>query len=136
MVAFNPGIRILIIDDSALVRQAIIKGLEELGFHKFEEAGNGEDALLLLRQSVKTKQPFELIFLDIAIPIINGLELLKIIRDEHAFQHIPIIMATADSRKALLCKAVELGATNYMVKPFTFKTIKSKLTKVLGKIQE
>ncbi len=75
---------------------------------------DGENA----RHLTTTTAPPDLIFLDIMLPSLTGLELLRIIRTTPEWQRIPVILLTTDSRSDTMTEAANLGATEYVLKPF------------------
>ena len=70
------------------------------------------------RHLTTTTAPPDLIFLDIMLPSLTGLELLRIMRTTPGWQWIPVILLTADSRSETMIEAANLGATEYVLKPF------------------
>ena len=106
---------ILIVDDHAEMLQVLNKFLSERGFHIIE-ANTGEIAL----EQVNTQKP-DVILLDIMLPGISGIEVAKKIRsDGHIKEYIPILMLTAKSESKDVIRGLEVGADDYIVKPFSF----------------
>lgn len=101
---------ILLVEDSITIRKLIKEILKEKNI-EIEEAENGEEALNLLKNNI-----YDLIILDIMMPKMNGLELIKIIRD---FSNIPIIFLSALSDEKTQILAYNLGADGYLTKPFS-----------------
>ncbi|WP_373479118.1 diguanylate cyclase [Geminocystis sp.] len=113
MVNYNPkNFLILAVDDNAVNRILLDKLLTKEGYNtKF--FANGEDAM----SSLEKINP-DLILLDLMMPKINGLELCEQIKLNPHFQEIPIIFITASDDKKDLLKAFDLGAVDYIMKPF------------------
>lgn len=111
---------ILFVEDETETRQNYVRYLKDY-FKNVYEASNGVEAL----QIYKNKKP-DILILDINIPIINGLEVLQIIRkSDHS---IRVILFTAHSDTDYLLKASELKLTKYLVKPVLRKELKNALT--------
>lgn len=103
---------ILIADDDEIIIDLISFRLESEGHHVVT-ATDGEALLALLAQRVP-----DLILLDSMMPIISGMEVLKIIRQTPATRNIPVIMLTARKGEADVVAALEAGASDYLTKPF------------------
>ena len=73
-----------------------------------------------------------MMFIDVNMPKMTGLDLLKTIRGDDSLKHIPFLMVTAESQKQNVLDAVQAGVSNYVVKPFTAEQITEKLEKILG----
>ena len=114
--------RILLIDDSKTMRNIQKSVLKQLGYTEIEEACDGQDAL----SKIGAFKP-ELCLVDWNMPNMNGLELLQAIRKENA--NVPVIMITTEGSKAKVMDAVQNGASDYLVKPFTPAALKEKLAK-------
>ena len=119
--------KILVVDDFATMRRILKNVLKEIGFSNTSEAENGRHALRELK-----KNKYDLILCDWNMPEMSGLELLKQIRADDELKDLPFVMVTAEAQKDNIIEAVQAGVTNYVVKPFTAKTINDKLTKVFG----
>lgn len=119
----------LIVDDSVTMRRIIKNTLQRLGFKNFLEAGNGAEALDVMG---KSKDNVDLILLDWNMPEMDGLEFLKVIKSSEEYKEIPILMVTTEAAKEDILTALKHGVNNYVVKPFTPETLKSKVFKLLG----
>ena len=104
--------KMLTVDDSPSVRKLVKFTLKAKGY-EVSSAGDGLEALDLLKQEV-----FDAIILDINMPRMNGLELLHAIKADDKYAGLPVIMLTTEGQDEDKDKAVALGATAYMVKPF------------------
>ncbi len=104
--------KVLVVDDSTSVRKMIEFALKTRGYIVVS-AANGQVAL----ESLERDQ-FDLIILDINMPYLDGLSLLKIVRERSAWVDIPVLMLTTEGQAADRDRALALGATAYMVKPF------------------
>ena len=125
MKFFRPDLKILVVDDFPTMRRIVKTLLKQNGFTDFEEAEDGEQAMAML----ETGQ-FEFIVSDWNMPRMTGLELLKSVRADDRYKHLPFLMVTAEAEKENIIEAVKAGVTNYIVKPFTGVTLKEKLDKI------
>jgi two-component system, chemotaxis family, chemotaxis protein CheY len=119
---------ILIVDDSAMMRKIVLRALTLAGldFQKILEAGDGREALALLKENT-----VELIMCDINMPVMNGLELLKAMREEKLAVGVPVVMVTTESSVDQVREAVAGGASGYIRKPFTPDHVKQKVLALL-----
>ncbi len=115
----------LIVDDEPRLRQVLMHLMRNDGFTCME-AGNGEEALLLLEQ-----QPFTLVMSDLRMPRIDGLELLRQIRGRWPDTAVVMITAVADVEVAVSCLAI--GAMDYLTKPFHLEEVRARVAQALEK---
>ncbi len=126
-MALDPNLKILVVDDFATMRKIIKNILTQLGFKNILEADDGTTALEVLK-----KEKVDLIISDWNMPKMNGLELLKTVKNDPNLKDIVFIMVTAEAQKDNVIEAIRHGVNQYIVKPFTPETLKEKLEKVLG----
>src|ERR1700686_3850740 len=110
---FPPG-RLLIVDDNEMNRDMLARRLERKGY----VVGVAEGAQQLL-QRIK-QDGADLVLLDIEMPDISGLEALKILRQAYSPIELPVIMVTAKNQSEDIVKALDLGASDYLIKPVDF----------------
>ncbi len=115
---------ILVIDDEKDILKLLQYNLEKEGYHVLP-AKTGEDGLEL----AKHKLP-DLIVLDLMLPGIDGLEVCKLIRGQKSTSHIPILMLTAKSTETDQIVGLELGATDYITKPFSIKVLLARVKNI------
>jgi two-component system KDP operon response regulator KdpE len=116
----NPqGIRVLIVDDEPAIRRALRPPLVELGF-QVAEASRGEEALQLLRSATH-----DVVLLDINMPGIGGIETLRRIRA--AAPRLPVLMLTVRDEEEDKVEALELGADDYVTKPFSTRELVARI---------
>jgi len=115
---------VLIVDDSAAIRKILQRVLRqaEVPLGTVYEAGDGREALEQLRT-----QKVGLVLSDINMPNMDGLQLLREIRANGAWNHLPVVMITTEGGQTRVMEAVQLGASGYVRKPFTADQIKEKL---------
>ena len=125
---FNFKIKVLVVDDFPTMRRIVKNLLKQLGFENIDEAENGEDALRKLKSG-----EYGLVVSDWNMPVMEGLELLKHIRNDPQLKDIPFLMVTAEAEKEKVIEAIKAGVDNYIVKPFTGEVLKEKLEKIAQK---
>ena len=118
--------RAMVIDDSKAIRRIIGKILKDLGFEVFE-AGHGKEALDKLGEI----GVLDLALVDWNMPEMNGYELLCTIRADAKYNDLCVMMVTTESEISQMAKALEAGANEYLMKPFTKEMIAEKL-EILG----
>jgi len=96
------------------MRRVIKSILNQLGYSNIEEAENGKDALSKL-----TSSHYDFVLTDWNMPEMDGLELVKAIRQDTNLKDLPILMVTAEAKKENVLEALKAGVNNYIVKPFT-----------------
>ncbi|PKK82492.1 MAG: DNA-binding response regulator [candidate division Zixibacteria bacterium HGW-Zixibacteria-1] len=116
---------ILIVEDEEDIQELIRYNLAREGFQPIS-AFSGEDAL----SSVSGKQP-DLILLDLMLPGIDGLEICRQLKSDQKTAHIPIIMVTAKGEEADIVAGLELGADDYLTKPFSPRVLLARTKAVL-----
>lgn len=117
--------KILAVDDEEHIQELIKFNLESSGF-KVICCGNGTEALKL----VKSEKP-DLVLLDVMLPGIDGYDVCKEIRKDNSISNIPIIMITAKSEELDKILGLELGADDYMTKPFSIRELLARVKAVL-----
>jgi two-component system, OmpR family, alkaline phosphatase synthesis response regulator PhoP len=121
--------KILIVDDEPHIRMLIEQTLEELEDEgvEFFTAENGEAALEIIR----TEKP-QLVFLDVMMPKMNGMEVCRRVKKELAIDGVYIILLTAKGQEVDRLKGQEVGADVYMTKPFDPEALLNKAREVLN----
>jgi two-component system chemotaxis response regulator CheY len=131
---FPPKTRILVVDDMGPLR-AIVKGqLKDLGFTDILEASDGHRAIEVLKTEFLKGQPVELILSDWNMPVMKGIEFLKLVRADKRLGPLPFIMITAESERTLVMDAVKAGVSSYIMKPFTPAMLEAKMKTVWTKL--
>ncbi len=114
--------RALIVDDSRTIRVVVGRIMQELGFEVME-AANGQEALDLLAAN---RAP-DVVLADWNMPVVNGYELLCRLRADARWRTLPIVMVTTETDMHMMVRALEAGANEYIMKPFTQDVIREKL---------
>ncbi len=105
-------LKVLTVDDSRTIRIIVKKAFRPFDV-EVVEAENGRDGLELAK-----KEKPDLIVLDITMPVMTGIEMLNKLKDEPDLKNIPVIMLTAESGKENVMQIIQMGVSNYIVKPF------------------
>jgi len=116
------GKKVLVVDDSAVIRQIIKKNLKELGFADLTEAEDGAAGLKKAGEA-----PLDLIVSDWNMPNMTGLEFLKAVRADDSLKGIAFIMVTSEADKEKIMEAVQAGVSQYIVKPFNAVQLEEKI---------
>ena len=121
--------RVLVVDDNEMNRDMLARRLARLGMQAdtAEDGNSGLDKILT--------GDYDLIMLDIMMPDIDGIEVLKRTREFFSKAELPIIMATAKDEGSDLAEALSLGANDYVTKPLDFQVVRARVENVLGYAQ-
>ena len=120
----------MVIDDSKAIRMILTRTLSKLGYEVCT-AENGKDALALLDQ--QTPQ-LALFLVDWNMPEMNGLEFVQRVRCMPSYAAVPLMMVTTETEVDQMIKALEAGANEYVMKPFTDEIIAGKL-RLMGALE-
>jgi len=120
-----PTQQILVVDDEADILELVRFNLSREGF-QITCAETGEDALKLVKAN-----PPDLLLLDLMLPGIDGLEVARLIKYDPKIRHIPIIMLTAKGEETDVVTGLELGADDYVTKPFSPRVLTARVKAVL-----
>jgi two-component system chemotaxis response regulator CheY len=125
---FNLKIKVLVVDDFPTMRRIVKNLLKQLGFENIDEAEDGAQALSKLKAG-----GYGLVVSDWNMPVMEGIDLLKNVREDESLKGIPFLMVTAEAEKDKVITAIKAGVDNYVVKPFTAEVLKEKLEKIAEK---
>jgi DNA-binding response OmpR family regulator len=117
--------RVVAVDDNAVVTGLIAAVLGDLGY-EVETAPAGGEALVTLQRN-----PPDLLILDLQMPGLDGMEVLRILHQEHLCQGVPVLVLTGESDLHYVERARELGAVGYLLKPFRADDLRAKVRRVL-----
>ena len=121
------SIRVLIVDDSPLMRRILESALRHSGLELAEalHAANGVEALAALESSATEDRPLDLILCDMHMPAMNGLDFLLEKQRRNLAPSVPLVMITADAGDRQALQAASSGVFGYITKPFTLKHIQT-----------
>jgi two-component system KDP operon response regulator KdpE len=122
----QPALRVLIVDDETAIRRALRPPLLELGF-QVVEASRGEEALQALRTAM-----CDAVLLDVNMPGIGGIETLRRIRA--MAPRLPILMLTVRDQEEEKVKALDLGADDYVTKPFSTRELIARIRAINSRV--
>lgn len=120
----------MVVDDSRAIRMILANTLAELGYEVCQ-AANGKEAVAVIE---KANGGISLILVDWNMPEMNGLEFVQHVRADSRFDQIPLMMVTTETEMPQMVRALEAGANEYVMKPFTKEIITDKL-RLMGVIR-
>jgi two-component system alkaline phosphatase synthesis response regulator PhoP len=121
---------ILVVDDEDDILELVSYNLAKEGY-RVTGVGTGEEALRAARSSAP-----DLILLDLMLPGVDGLQVCKLLRGDQRTRHIPIVMLTAKGEEADIVTGLELGADDYITKPFSPRVLTARVKAVLRRRSE
>ena len=123
------GKNVLIVDDSAVIRQIVKKTLDMAGLDVGDvyEAGNGIEALAEL-----DRHPVAVMLVDINMPAMNGIQLLTRMKQNDRLQHIPIVIVSTEGSEERIKELERIGILGYLRKPFQPEQLRDVLAPLLG----
>lgn len=124
--AAGPPGRVLVVDDTAINRKLLVAALTELG-HEAHAAENGRRALEMLRAAGDGPDGYDVVLLDLLMPVLDGYATLAGIKADPALGHLPVIMVSAVPELESVVRCIELGATDYLPKPFSSAMLRARL---------
>ncbi len=113
---------VMIIDDDAVSRKKLVRIFKRLGLDQIEEAGQGDEAFARLKE-----RPVDLVMADWHMPGLTGIELLKAIRQDPTLKSTLVYLVTNEGRQAQIVSAIQAGASGYIMKPFSQKSIEDQI---------
>ncbi|HEU0161776.1 MAG TPA: response regulator [Rhizomicrobium sp.] len=120
-------LQVVVVDDQLTMRTLVRTGLQQIGITDSRDFPGAAEAWT----SIQT-QPTHMVISDFNMPGMDGLEFLRAMRACDSMKNIAFILLTGRADKELVARAVQFGANNYLVKPFTVATLKQKIEQVVG----
>src|SRR5689334_3147837 len=105
--------KLLVVDDSRVMREMIIASLRPLDEASFSQAGSGLEAIEQL-----SIQQFDLVVLDLNMPDVDGYEVIAFVRGQDQLKRLPVVVVTTRSDDSSRARALEAGASRFLTKPF------------------
>lgn len=118
--------KILVVDDSAAIRQSVTFVLQQEGYETIE-ASDGVEGL----RTIQSNQ-VDMVISDVNMPNMDGITMVSKIREISTFKFIPIIILTTESQNSKMAEGKAVGATGWIVKPFTSEKLLAVVKKLLG----
>jgi two-component system alkaline phosphatase synthesis response regulator PhoP len=122
------GTKILVAEDEADIRGLIVFSLQYAGFQVIE-ASNGKEAL----DKALAENP-DLVLLDVRMPRMNGYEVCRVLKAQETTRRIPVVFLSARGQEAEIKQGLELGAEEYILKPFAPDELYRRVKGVLGRL--
>jgi adenylate cyclase len=122
--------RVLLVDDSRLIRMGLRRSLESIGLQNIVEANHGREAIEML-----VREPFDLMLLDMEMPEMNGIEVLELLRDSPHHPWPPVIVISGGTGIDDAVRCIELGAEDYLPKPFNPVLLRARVKTSVDKKQ-
>lgn len=116
---------VLVVDDDSMARLILRQVLQRHLNATVTEAVNGVEALVALEAA-----SFDLVILDLRMPVMDGLTVLRTIRATARLADMPVVILTAERNDENVCRSIQLGIADYLTKPFRGKEIAERLTQV------
>ncbi len=126
-------LRALVVDDSRVMRNMVMENLKRTGLAEFifTEASDGKDALRKF-----SPKKFDIAFVDIHMPNMDGIEFVNRAREKGGTESIPFIMITSEKTMGKMTDASDAGANSYICKPFTTLELRKKLVPIVDKLNK
>ena len=122
-------LKVMVADDTSVSRMLLVDGLNEIGIKNTVLAADGEQALQLMMSA-----PCHIVFSDMNMPKLNGLQLLKALREYTPTRQCCFILVTGKGDRAMIEEGKKYGLNNFLAKPFTTATLKAAIEVVVGKL--
>ena len=124
------NLNILLIEDDTIEVMKLNRTINSLQLkHKIIEAKNGEEALKLLNKKVNLP---DIILLDLNMPKINGIEFLRIMKNDDVLKYIPTIVLTTSKNHKDVLECYKIGVAGYVIKPLKYEDYMAKIEKLLA----
>lgn len=117
--------KVLVADDSGVMRKIIVRSLNAVGVTDVVEAADGAEGWTQFQAN-----PVDLVLTDWNMPNVSGLEFLKQIRASGS--EVPVVMVTTEAEKSKVIEAIQAGVTDYLCKPFEAEELRDKLDKYVA----
>lgn len=117
--------KLVVVEDSDSVREAIVFALRKSGFEVLT-ATNGLEATFIFNG-----EKIDLLLTDYHMPVMNGLELIKWVREKEQYRHMPVLVLTTESQRDVILQAKNAGATGWIHKPFAVEKLIQTIRRVI-----
>lgn len=123
--------RILIVDDFVMIRSLLKTSLSNLGFKNIDEARDGVEAYNKIATAFVNQNPYEIVFLDWNMPNMTGLEVIQKCRAQVELNELHFIMISAEQEEKKMKQALDAGANDFIVKPFSPLVLVKKIETIM-----
>ncbi len=120
--------KVLIVDDSRSLRMVLRRELNAIGITNTDMAEDGTTAIEALR-----KEPFDLMLLDMEMPELTGIDVLRIVKADPELHHVPVIIVSGSEKVDRTVECIQIGAEDYLPKPFNSVLLRARVFSVLAK---
>lgn len=120
---------VLVVDDTSVSRALLTDGLDQIGLKSFRVAKDGEEGLKMMMTT-----PCHLVISDYNMPKIDGIQLLRALRQHGPTSKVGFILVTGKGDKALIDEGKKWGLNNFLAKPFSVPQLKTCIEAVVGKL--
>lgn len=128
-MSLKSSLRVMVVDDMSTSRGIITQALDEIGIENVAAENDGRSAFMKL-----SAQPVHLVLSDLNMPDLDGLGLLKALRENKSTQRIGFILVTGSPTPEVVAKAQKLGLNNMIKKPFSTGDLKKCIERVVGQL--
>jgi len=132
---FPADTRFLVVDDTKTIRSLLKEILKNLGYSQIDEAEDGSQALEMMKKEADSPKPYGFIICDWNMPGLTGIELLEIRNADERFKSVPFLMVTIESEREYVLKAVAMGVSDFVVKPFSEATVRAKMEGIWSRLK-
>lgn len=119
--------RALVVEDNEHIAYILEFILRRAGYDVIT-AGNGRDA----QSAIENLEPVDVILLDLMLPYVSGYDLIRMVRDDHAWQYVPIVVLSGKVLEEDIVRALDLGANDYVTKPFRPEELLARLRRIVA----
>jgi two-component system response regulator len=121
----------MLVEDNLDDERLVVRAFRKAGIDEFIVARTGEEALNLLEEAAKTSYP-SLVLLDLKLPKVNGLEVLRNMRENEATKLVPVVVFTSSDEEGDIMRCFELGANSYIRKPVDYESFMEAVQAVIS----
>ena len=124
--------RILIVDVFVMIRSLLKTSLANLGFKNVDEARDGVEAYNKIATAFVNQNPYQIVFLDWNMPNMSGLEVIQKCRSQAELNDVHFIMISAEQEEKKMRQALDAGANDFIVKPFSPQVLVKKIEAIIA----
>jgi len=122
--------KLITIDDSSFARVVLNNQLKSIGFENIDIPDDSAEGWELIAESLVDDEAYDLVITDLNMPSLDGMDLIKKIKDDPGSTHLKILVISADADPIIINSVLELGAEDYLVKPVTVEALEASLSKI------